>query len=170
HSGADTVAGEQDASGRPTTELSVSLVSLHSGVRPYALTDHIHEREAKRHLVALLPAALTGEMKAAFVPSVAPWFSGILSVLSVPLSRKVAAREVRALYKEMYTGEHLSLITVGAAVPCLADVENKHGRTVSGYQVHSEGSKVVVVVRSHGFLLFMLPRVGLMFLSSGWTG
>ncbi|KAH8109610.1 hypothetical protein DFH11DRAFT_1746933 [Phellopilus nigrolimitatus] len=53
------------------------------------------------------------------------------------------AREVRALYDEMYTDEHL--ITVGAAVPGLADVENKHGRTIGWYQVHSEGSRVVVV-------------------------
>ncbi|KAH8111710.1 hypothetical protein DFH11DRAFT_1790463 [Phellopilus nigrolimitatus] len=137
YSGADTVADEQDSSGRPTTEPSVSPVSLHGGVRPYALTIHIHEREAKRHLVALLPAALAGEMKVASVPSVVPWFSGILR------RRKVAAREVRAFYNEMYTGEHL--ITVGAAVLGLADVENKHGWTVGGYQVHSEGGRVVVV-------------------------
>ncbi|KAH8108935.1 protein ARG5,6, mitochondrial precursor [Phellopilus nigrolimitatus] len=130
YSGADTVACEKDSSGRPTTEPNVSPVSLR------------HEREAKRHLVALLPAALAGEMKVAFVPSVALWFSGILSVLSVPLSRKVAAREVRALYNEMYTGEHL--ITVGAVVLGLADVEKKHGRTVGGYQVHSEGGRFVV--------------------------
>ncbi|KAH8109909.1 hypothetical protein DFH11DRAFT_1515034, partial [Phellopilus nigrolimitatus] len=168
YSGADTVTGEQDSSGRPTTEPNVSPVSLHGGVRPYALTDHIHEREAKRHLVVLLPAALAGEMKVVFVPSVAPWFSGVLSVLSVPLSRKVAAREVRALYNEMYTGEHL--ITVGSAVLGLADVENKHGRTVGGYQVHSEGGRVVVVVRSHELNLFMLHRVGLMSLFSEWTG
>ncbi|KAH8109944.1 bifunctional acetylglutamate kinase/N-acetyl-gamma-glutamyl-phosphate reductase [Phellopilus nigrolimitatus] len=143
YSGAGTVAGAQDAAGRPTTEPKVSPASLHGGVHPYALTDHIHEREAGRHLATLLPAALGSEMKVAFVPSVAPWFSGILSVLSAPLSRKIAAREVKALYEELYAGERL--ITVGAAVPGLADVENKHGWTVGGFQVHSEGDRVVVV-------------------------
>lgn len=84
----------------------------------------------------------------AFTPSVAPWFSGILSILSAPLSRKVTSKEIRELYEEMYKGE--KLITVGKKVPELGNVSGIQGWTVGGFQVHSEGERVVIVV-SHIF-------------------
>ncbi|EJF61495.1 bifunctional acetylglutamate kinase/N-acetyl-gamma-glutamyl-phosphate reductase [Dichomitus squalens LYAD-421 SS1] len=141
YSGAGTVTGPADASGRPTTVPKVTAESLHGGIRPYALTDHIHEREAGRHLSTLLPSG--SALKVAFVPTVAPWFSGITSVLSMPLSERATARDVRALYEEKYGGERL--VTIKSEVPTLVDVENKHGWTVGGFQVHSEGDRAVVV-------------------------
>ena len=145
YSGAGTVTGPTDPDGRPTTVPKVTPESLHGGIRPYALTDHIHEREAGRHLASLLSPALAATgMKIAFIPTVAPWFSGITSVLSMPLSEKVTAREVRALYEEKYQGE--KLVRIKNEVPTLVDVENQHGWTVGGFQVHSEGDRAVVVV------------------------
>lgn len=119
--------------------------SLGGGIRPYALTDHIHEREAGRHLGRLRGDAV----RVAFVPSVAPWFSGILSVLSMPLAGRVTARDVRELYERKYAGERL--VAVRKDVPTLPDFENKHGWTVGGFQVHSEGDRAVVVVSLLGF-------------------
>ncbi|KAF7984153.1 hypothetical protein HWV62_16812 [Athelia sp. TMB] len=142
YSGAGTVAGANDPDGRPTTIPKVTPDSLAGGVRPYALTDHIHEREAGYQLSRLL-ADPSNPLKIAFVPSVAPWFSGILSTLSMPLSEKVSARDVKALYEKMYSGE--KLVTINRDVPGLRDVENKHGWTVGGFQVHSEGDRAVVV-------------------------
>ena len=144
YSGAGTVTGSTDADGRPMTVPKVTPESLHGGIRPYSLTDHIHEREAGRHLSKLLSTSQDGAMKVAFVPTVAPWFSGITSVLSMPLSEKVTAREVRALYEEKYQGE--KLVRIKNEVPTLVDVENQHGWTVGGFQVHSEGDRAVVVV------------------------
>lgn len=141
YSGAGTVAGATDPDGRPTTVPKLGPDTLKGGVRPYALTDHIHEREAGRHLSTLRGAP----MKVAFVPSVAPWFSGILSVVSAPLNATLTAKDVKTLYEEMYSGERL--ITVGREVPTLQAVENKQGWTVGGFQVHSEGDRAVVVVR-----------------------
>lgn len=83
-------------------------------------------------------------MKVAFVPIVAPWFSGIQSVLSVPLNGKLTARNVRELYEEKYEGE--KLVRILKDVPDLKDYENKHGWVVGGFQVHSEGDRAVVVV------------------------
>ena len=145
YSGAGTVAGPPAADGRPTTAAKVTPESLSGGIRPYSLTDHIHEREAGRHLSRLL-ASPQGPMKVAFVPNVAPWFSGILSVLSMPLAGRLSAREVQELYEERYGAERLVSVK-GKDVPVLADVEGKHGWTVGGFQVHSEGERVVVVVR-----------------------
>lgn len=121
----------------------ISPTSLAGGIRPYALTDHIHEREASRHLSNLLMDP-SNSLKVAFIPSVAPWFSGILSTLSIPLSEKLSAKDVKALYEEKYAGE--KLITIKKDVPSLQDVENKHGWTVGAFQVHSDGDRAVVVV------------------------
>ena len=65
-------------------------------------------------------------------------------VMSAPLTKKVAAKDVKALYEEMYKGE--GLVKLKNEVPLLGDVEGKHGWTVGGFQVHSEGDRVVVVV------------------------
>jgi len=141
YSGAGTVAGASNPDGMPTTVAKVTPDSLGGGIRPYALTDHIHEREAGRHLSSLLPP---GEgMKVAFVPTVAPWFSGILSVLSMPLNGKITARDVKALYEDKYGGE--KLVRVMKEVPELKNFQGKHGWVVGGFQVHSEGDRVVIV-------------------------
>jgi N-acetyl-gamma-glutamyl-phosphate reductase/acetylglutamate kinase len=83
----------------------------------------------------------------AFVPTVATWFSGILAVLSMPLSGQLNARDVKAAYEAQYGGE--KLVTIKSEVPVLPDVENKHGFTVGGFQVHSEGDRAVVVVSDY---------------------
>lgn len=145
YSGAGTVTGPPAADGRPTTVAKVTPESLKGGLRSYALTDHIHEREAGRHLRTLL-ADPTAAMRVAFVPTVGPWFSGIQSVLSMPLRERVSAREVRELYEEKYQGERL--VTIKKEVPSLPDFEGKHGWVVGGFQVHSEGDRAVVVVRA----------------------
>src|SRR5713101_9334367 len=106
YSGSGTVAGAQGVDGRPMTVPKISAESLNDGVRPYSLTDHIHEREAGVHLSDLLPSG-ADSMKVAFVPTVAPWFSGIISVLSMPLSEQLSARELRALYEKKYAEEKL---------------------------------------------------------------
>ncbi|OSX62420.1 hypothetical protein POSPLADRAFT_1142820 [Postia placenta MAD-698-R-SB12] len=142
YSGAGTVAGQSAADGRPTTVPKVSPESLMGGIKPYALTDHIHEREAGRHLSRLLKDP-SSPMKVAFVPTVAPWFSGILSVMSMSLSEKVTAKDVKALYEESYKDE--KLVRIQRDVPVVPDVANQHGWTVGGFQVHSEGDRAVVV-------------------------
>jgi N-acetyl-gamma-glutamyl-phosphate reductase / acetylglutamate kinase len=148
YSGAGTKTGSKntDANGDPVSEPKVTPESLQGGVMPYALTDHIHEREAGVHLSHLLgPGASAAGMKVAFTPVVAPWFSGILSTASVPLRERLRASEVKALYEEKYGGE--KLISVLGRTPMLGDVQGKHGFVVGPCQVSSTGDRVVVVVR-----------------------
>ncbi|KAI0260732.1 bifunctional acetylglutamate kinase/N-acetyl-gamma-glutamyl-phosphate reductase [Gloeopeniophorella convolvens] len=142
YSGAGTIAGATDPDGRPTTVPKVSSESLGGGVRPYSLTDHIHEREAGVHLSRLLPGDAEG-MKIAFVPTVAPWFSGIVSVLSMPLNGRLSARELKTLYEEKYANE--KLVRLQSGVVEVKDVQNQHGWVVGGFQVHSQGDRAVVV-------------------------
>jgi N-acetyl-gamma-glutamyl-phosphate reductase/acetylglutamate kinase len=141
YSGAGTVTGPNDEAGRPTTLAKVTADSLRGGLKPYALTDHIHEREARRHLSSLLPPGAP-PLQVAFTPAVAPWFSGILALASVPLAAPLAARDVWALFEEKYKGERLVRLQRDAVV--LPDVERRHGVCVGGVQVQSAGERVVV--------------------------
>ncbi|CAE6536571.1 unnamed protein product [Rhizoctonia solani] len=136
YSGAGTRSGQKD----PAVPIpKVSSESLQGGIRPYALTDHIHEREAGHHLSTFSPVTV------AFTPSVAPWFSGILSVASVPLAKPLRASEVWELYKQKYENERLIKIKEPTeGVVELVDVENGQGWVVGGVQVGSSGSRVVV--------------------------
>ncbi|KAG5640951.1 hypothetical protein DXG03_006540 [Asterophora parasitica] len=142
YSGAGTIPAT-DPDGRPTSSPKVTPESLKGGVKPYSLTDHIHEREAAFHLSQLLVQS-GGPLKIAFVPAVAPWFSGILSTASIPLNGKLTARNVVELFEEKYQGD--KLVRIIKEVPQLHDIENKHTWTAGGFQVHSEGDRVVVVV------------------------
>lgn len=143
YSGAGTKAGEKTAEGRPTTTPKVSPADLAGGLKPYALTDHIHEREAARHLSTIQPGV---SVRPSFIPTVAPWFSGIVSVLNAPLKDELRASDVKALYEGMYGKE--KLVTLQSGVPVLPEIEGKHGWRAGGFQVHSEGKRVVVVVSS----------------------
>ncbi|KAF8841421.1 bifunctional acetylglutamate kinase/N-acetyl-gamma-glutamyl-phosphate reductase [Paxillus ammoniavirescens] len=155
YSGAGTITqpAAESSDGRPATLPKVTPASLGGGVRPYSLTDHIHEREAGWHLSRLLSgpssAPASGEpstpaMQLAFIPTVAPFFSGILSTLSFPLSTsKLGASDIASLYAAYYTGERL--VRVQKAVPALDDVQGQHGWVVGGVQVHSGRERVVVV-------------------------
>lgn len=142
YSGAGTKSGEKATDGRPTTVPKTSPEDLAGGLRPYALTDHIHEREAARHLSSLL--ADSSSIKPAFIPTVAPWFSGIMSVMSAPLKIQMDAKNIRELYEEKYGNE--KLLTVQNTVPSVQEIEGYHGWRVGGIQVHSSGKRVVAVV------------------------
>ncbi|KAG7095048.1 hypothetical protein E1B28_005838 [Marasmius oreades] len=139
YSGAGTVTSS-DPDGRPISLPKVTPETLAGGIQPYALTDHIHEREAGHHLSSLLN---NSSMKLAFIPAVTPWFSGIISTLSMPLTEKLSAKEIISLYQKRYAGE--KLVSIKTAVPTLPDIANKHGWVVGGVQVHSEGERVVVI-------------------------
>jgi N-acetyl-gamma-glutamyl-phosphate reductase/acetylglutamate kinase len=174
YSGGGTIAGQNDPDGRPTTVPKVTPDSLHHGIRPYSLTDHIHEREASVHLSSLLtlsptspspnapiskldvetgPAAEDAVVQSgnplhvAFIPVVAPWFSGIISTASVPLKENVrlTARDVRLLYERAYEGEKAIKLLEGGRVVDIKDIQNKHGWVFGGAQVASSGQRVVVV-------------------------
>lgn len=136
------ISGYSGAGTKSGSEPKIPPESLRGGVRPYSLTDHIHEREAGVHLAEL--GVGIKDFQVAFVPSVAPWFQGIISTASVPLKDNFSASELIKLYEDMYGGE--KLIKVQREVPEVADISGKHGWTVGGFQVHSSGRRAVIVV------------------------
>lgn len=156
------ISGYSGAGTKSGTTPKVSADSLRGGIRPYSLTDHIHEREAGYRLKGLLKEGQHHQVTSgtngsidfslAFIPSVAPWFQGILSTLSAPLKEEMRASDVKALYEKYYEGE--KLIKVGSEVPEIADISGKHGVRIGGFQVHSSGKRVVAVVSTVSHTVF----------------
>ncbi|KAM0746094.1 Arg-6 protein [Meredithblackwellia eburnea MCA 4105] len=135
------ISGYSGAGTKSGQEPKVTPESLANGVRPYSLTDHIHEREAGYHLGTL--AGAPKDFSVAFVPSVAPWFQGIISTISAPLKESMRASDIKALYEERYKNE--SLVKVVPEVPEIQHIAGKHGVRIGGIQVHSSGKRVVAV-------------------------
>ncbi|MBW0494231.1 hypothetical protein O181_033946 [Austropuccinia psidii MF-1] len=135
YSGAGTQSGN-----RP----KVTPEDLQHAIRPYSLTDHIHEREASHHLSRLRKNNDSGNLHIAFVPAVAPWFSGIIATASVPLSKTFTARELNEIYEKAYKGQKL-LKWKRDGIPGVREIEQKHGWIGGGLQVHSSGNRVVIV-------------------------
>jgi N-acetyl-gamma-glutamyl-phosphate reductase / acetylglutamate kinase len=144
YSGAGTKAAPSGTSGQSQTPGAtvpkVSPEDLQGGVRPYSLTDHIHEREASRHLSKLG----NENVELGFIPAVAPWFQGILATVNAPLREKVTAKDIKKLYEDFYKGQG-PLVELVNKVPEVHDIALQHGIKIGGIQVHSSGKRVVVV-------------------------
>lgn len=109
YSGAGTKAGQkkQDSGPAPTVP-KISAEDLKGGVKPYSLTDHIHERESSRHLSRSMGIVDEHQkLNLAFVPNIAPWFQGIISTVSAPLKENMTARNLKEIYQQFYEGEKL---------------------------------------------------------------
>lgn len=145
YSGAGTKAapsGSTESQTKGATVPKISPEDLQGGVRPYSLTDHIHEREAARHLGRLGNEGSLQNL--AFVPAVAPWFQGIISTVSAPLNANLSAKDVKQLYLDFFQDQG-SLVEIGTKVPEVHDIALQHAVKIGGFQVHSGGKRVVVV-------------------------
>ncbi|SNX82317.1 probable ARG6 - n-acetyl-gamma-glutamyl-phosphate reductase [Melanopsichium pennsylvanicum] len=144
YSGAGTKASETPSGERKTVP-KISAEDLAGGIRAYSLTDHIHEREAGHQLSKLLQVngRQGQEVKVAFIPHVAPWFQGIIGTLSAPLKKKMTSKQIKDLYQDFFRDE--KLVKVQDKVPEIKDIQFQHGLKIGGFQVHSDGNRVVVV-------------------------
>ncbi|HSX63161.1 MAG TPA: N-acetyl-gamma-glutamyl-phosphate reductase, partial [Pseudoxanthomonas sp.] len=84
------VSGYSGAGTTPSDKNNPEL--LRDNLMPYALVDHMHEREVSRHLG--LPVE--------FMPHVAPHFRGITMTVNLWLQQTTKVDDIRALYRERY--------------------------------------------------------------------
>lgn len=106
---------------------------LRDNLMPYALVDHVHEREATRQLG--LPVE--------FMPHVAPHFRGITMTVNLWLQQATTADAVRARYREFYAGE--PLVHIVDEAPWVSAIAAKHYAQIGGFAVAPGGKRVVVV-------------------------
>ncbi len=125
------VSGYSGAGTTPSDRNDVEL--LRDNLMPYALADHMHEREVSRQL----------RVPVEFMPHVAPHFCGISMTVNLWLSQAVTVEEVRRLYRERYSDE--PLIKVLDEAPWVSRVAGRHGVDIGGFTVAPGGRRVVLV-------------------------
>jgi N-acetyl-gamma-glutamyl-phosphate reductase len=106
---------------------------LRDNLMPYALADHVHEREVSRHL----------GVPVEFMPHVAPHFRGITLTSNLWLDRAMGVEEIRDLYRRRYAAE--PLVKVIDEAPWVSRVAGRHGVEIGGFTVAPGGRRVVVV-------------------------
>lgn len=106
---------------------------LRDNLLPYALTEHVHEREVSRQLGCRL----------FFMPHVAPFFRGITCTISVSFAATHTLASLRARYEEAYGDEPLVETTDEA--PLVRDIAGKHHVAIGGLTVSKDGRHAAIV-------------------------
>lgn len=125
------VSGYSGAGTTPSDKNDVE--KLRDNLMPYALADHVHEREASLQL----------GVPVEFMPHVAPHFRGITMTVNLWLDRIMKVDEIRDLYRQHYAGEPLIRILDDA--PWVSRIAGRHGVEIGGFTVAPGGKRVVVV-------------------------
>lgn len=125
------VSGYSGAGTTPSDKNNTEL--LRDNLMPYALTDHMHEREVSRHL----------GVPVEFMPHVAPHFRGITMTVNLWLQQAAKVEEIRALYRERYANE--PLIRVLDEAPWVSRIAGQHGVEIGGFTLAPGGKRLVVV-------------------------
>jgi len=107
---------------------------LHDNMLPYALTGHVHEREASAQLGRPLH----------FMPHVGAWFRGITLTISAPLARTLDPAALLAEYQRAYADE--PRIHVTADIPEVRAIANSHDLHIGGFAVDDHHAVVIVTL------------------------
>jgi len=125
------VSGYSGAGTTPSDKNNVEL--LRDNLMPYALADHMHEREVSRQLGTPVE----------FMPHVAPHFRGISMTVNLHLRDAMDLDHVRALYRQRYAGE--PLVHVVDESPWVSRIAGRHGVEIGGFTLAPGGRRLVVV-------------------------
>ena len=106
---------------------------LRDNLMPYALTGHLHEKEASRHLGVPVD----------FMPHVAPHFRGLTVTTNLYLARKLTRDEVVARFRHAYADE--PLLRVLDEAPWVSRIAHRHHAEIGGFAMSADGKRVVVV-------------------------
>jgi len=125
------VSGYSGAGTTPTDKNNVELLA--DNLMPYALANHVHEREVSAHL----------RVPVEFMPHVAPHFRGITMTVNLWLNQVQTREQIVARFNEAYADEPLVEVTDEA--PWVSRIAGRHGAQVGGFTLAPGGKRVVVV-------------------------
>lgn len=132
------VSGWSGAGTTPSDKNNPEL--LRDNLMPYALTNHVHEREVSTQL----------GVPVEFMPHVAPHFRGITMTVNLWLQQPRSREEIVALYQQRYANE--PLVEVVDEAPWVSRIAGTHGVQIGGFTL-APGNKRVVVVATIDNLL-----------------
>ena len=125
------VSGYSGAGTTPSDKNNVELLA--DNLMPYALTNHVHEREVSVQLGVAVE----------FMPHVAPHFRGITLTANLWLNRVQTREQIVERFQQAYAGE--PLIEVVDDAPWVSRIAGRHGAQVGGFTLAPGGKRVVVV-------------------------
>ena len=125
------VSGYSGAGTSPSDKNNVEL--LRDNLMPYALTDHMHEREVSTQL----------GVPVEFMPHVAAHFRGITMTVNLWLQQPRKREDILAQYRARYAGE--ALIEIVDDAPWVSRIAGRHGVQIGGFTTAPGGKRVVVV-------------------------
>ncbi|MEA9586122.1 N-acetyl-gamma-glutamyl-phosphate reductase [Xanthomonas sp. WHRI 10064A] len=132
------VSGYSGAGTTPSDKNNPELLA--GNLMPYALTNHMHEREVSAQL----------GVPVEFMPHVAPHFRGITMTVNLWLQQPLTREQIQARYAQRYAGE--PLIELVDEAPWVSRIAGKHGVQIGGITL-APGNKRVVVVATLDNLL-----------------
>jgi N-acetyl-gamma-glutamyl-phosphate reductase len=106
---------------------------LRDNLMPYALVDHMHEREVTRQL----------GVPVEFMPHVAPHFRGITMTVNLWLQQATKVDAIKARYLDFYANE--PLVRIVDEAPWVSAIAGQHHVEIGGFTVAPGGKRVVVV-------------------------
>src|SRR5690242_12599050 len=106
---------------------------LRDNLMPYALTGHLHEKEASFQL----------GVPVEFIPHVAPHFRGLTVTTNLYLSRALKRDEVLARFHDAYGEE--KLVRVMDDPPWVSRIAGRHHAEIGGFGLSADGRRVVIV-------------------------
>ena len=107
--------------------------ALRDNLMPYALADHLHEREVSRQLAHPVQ----------FMPHVAPYFRGIMLTANAHLSEALTREDLLQRYRQRYAGEPLLRVLDDA--PWVSAIAGRHHAEIGGFTVAPGGRRAVIV-------------------------
>lgn len=113
---------------------------LRDNLMPYALTNHIHEREVTRQL----------GHEVQFLPHVAPHFRGLTITANLPLSAAFERDVVVSRYRERYADE--PMVDVLDEAPWVSRIAGQHHVELGGFTLSPDGRRLVVVATEDNLL------------------
>ena len=125
------VSGYSGAGTTPSDKNDVD--KLRDNLMPYALVDHVHEREVTRQL----------GVPVEFMPHVAAHFRGITMTVNLWLERATTQDAIQARYREFYA--HEPLVRIVDDAPWVSRVAHKHHAEIGGFALAPGGKRVVIV-------------------------
>jgi N-acetyl-gamma-glutamyl-phosphate reductase len=106
---------------------------LRDNLMPYALTGHVHEKEASFQL----------GVPVEFMPHVASYFRGLTVTTNLYLSRAMTRDDLLARFREAYGTE--KLVRVVDDPPWVSRIAGRHHAEIGGFGVSSDGRRAVIV-------------------------
>ncbi|WP_297799088.1 N-acetyl-gamma-glutamyl-phosphate reductase [Arenimonas sp. GDDSR-1] len=106
---------------------------LRDNLMPYALADHLHEREVSTRMATSVQ----------FMPHVAPHFRGLSITANMILDQRFSADQVMARYVQRFGNE--PCIRIGRDIPQTSAVAGTVLAHLGGFTLADEGRRLVVV-------------------------